>query len=123
MPRSVTITGAPFDYRLSPVAVQHFADNGVFTVKDEVADYIVDRGLGFEGKEPGAKSKNGKGGPKRRRARGSAARKGSGPTRSSTSGSAAAKADADAKASDIQPVDGVDGAGLADADSASNRQR
>lgn len=64
MARWITVR-KPFDYAWpGRQAVTHFADPGELMVKDEVADFAIDRGYATEGKVDGsARSK--KGGAKR----------------------------------------------------------
>lgn len=96
MARWITVTKAPFDHKFAGrQAYMHFTENGEFYVKDEVADDIVARKLGAEGK---ASEK-----PVRKR-------------KSATPKPKAVKPVSDA--TDTGPADGVDRADLAAADSA-----
>lgn len=96
MPRWITVTKAPFDYRWPDrSAITAFTANGEFLVKDEVADFAVKRGYATEGKANGSKTRSTKG-KTRRRAR--------------------AKVRPDVPAADNGQDARVDGARLADAD-------
>jgi hypothetical protein len=96
MPRWITITKAPFDYRWPTVtAMTHFSMNGEFFVKDEVADFAISKGYATEGKASGSTTKSVKG-------------KATKPRKS-----AKPKSDAKAAPADAKPDDQLDGARLA----------
>lgn len=68
MPRWITVTKAPFDYRWPDrSAISAFTQNGEFFVKDEIADFAIENGYAREGKAKGSKARSTKGKTPRRK--------------------------------------------------------
>ncbi len=65
MPRWITITKVPFDYRWPDAsAITAFTEAGELFVKDEVADYAIGKGYATEGKPDGSTARSSKVAPK-----------------------------------------------------------
>jgi hypothetical protein len=138
MARWITVTKAPFDYVWpGRSAITAFAekDLGEHFVKDEIADFAVKGGFAKEGKAAGSTARSVKTGPKAKRvtrARQPANRRpveeptraapkvGKTRTARTTSRAVPLTETIDAVASNLQPIDRLDGARLADDGGAAN---
>lgn len=111
MARWITITKAPFDFRWPNGAVSAVTENGEQNVKDELADFAIERGFATEGKPDGSTARSTKGVGKAVRGRKPKA----------TRQPPADNNEIDEATANLAPVDRLDGADMADDDSADDR--